>query len=180
MGHGWIGDTIWGDAIPTAGPVEPGDFTVGLWLQFDTPVRLRGFRAYSKGVTPWFAFFQLWDTTPKLVAEQVVTARENQRVVTSAGWRAVWLSPQVQLDAATPYLLAFSSGNDVWRDGGVLTGAEFVNGPAKFLKASDAPAGVNGVYDAAHIGSSFVFTDPPADDAGGNMYGIDVFYRVIA
>jgi Domain of unknown function (DUF4082) len=179
MGHGYLGDTIWGDLIPPAGPAEPGPFTVGWWFTTSAAIKVHGFRAYSKGVNPYFAFYQVWNVAGDLIAEACITGRANTAPVTTAGWRGVWLSPQWRPAIDTPYLLTFSSGNDIWRNDGFLTTSAFVSGPITVLKSSDAPFGHNGVYNATTIGSCFDFINMPVDDAVGNFYGIDMFYNPI-
>lgn len=176
--NGEVGDTIWGTNIPTSGAAAAGEVSIGIWVVFDVNVRITGFRAYAQASDKWFGLFQLWDTSSILIGEQAVTARVNNMPRATDGWRAVWLHPATDVAANNPVQIALHTGNPVFRNDGVLNAAPFVNGHATVMKKSDAPGGFNGVWDSGRVGSCFEFTLPLTDDGLGNMYAVDVFYRV--
>ena len=166
-------ESAWSGATPTSGPFGLPE-KLGVWFTLDSPRKLAAFTWYTDARHPNFALFQLFDATPTLIAQAVLSGKEAQRDPGASGWRNVWVHPRPLLQAATPYLVC---GCVVaWgANFGALNAGPIVNGHFTVLQDGTTPSPSNGRYDAATDTTGlYNFLDPPFDPAPGQWYAVDV------
>jgi hypothetical protein len=161
--------------IPPLGPV-PTDGCFGYWFTCDIDARAVAIEYLENSGFGSNMVAQIWDTTASVILGQGITASNLVGVGDpSPNWRKIWLHPRVRILASTPYLLCVSnySAAYIWRYGGILSGADFVNGHVRALSIGpDSFPG--GRYDIPAPG----LTNPPTGTTD-NLYSVDVLLEAV-
>lgn len=156
--------------MPTSGPIAAGPISLAWWFTLDVDCWLMGFRSAQKAGDKNTCVFQVWDSTPLLVAMQAPSARRVNIPLASDGWSQVWTKPRVRLAAATSYLVVYSTFADVFSSIGAMAAGPLVSGHIT-IPATDGfnPGNANGSFTQPPN-----FSDPTSFITTGNLYGLDV------
>lgn len=123
--HGKQAVSWWGTTTPATTPSGSTNTYVGLWLQFDVPGRVAGFRVWRPSSSNSAGYALLFSGGHELFRAKAF----RDASLPSSGWQNAWCNPWYRVDTTVDYYLAVYVKGGGWkRDNTALIGDVIHNG----------------------------------------------------